>query len=140
MARTSPLVRPTICGVVGIGWPSTLSSGSGHDGILVHAIVVWSAGRCGEGSLSVYPSLTIECYIAGHHATTRRLMFIISRQVTILKMRARHHRLAAIHDRKGKREEASNETRLAYEHLNAGLFHARQAEAIEQRKASSVHA
>jgi hypothetical protein len=53
---------------------------------------------------------------------------------------ARHHEQAAIHLKADRHEMAVQNTRLANGHLNGALFHAAQAEAIQDSKASSAHA
>jgi hypothetical protein len=53
---------------------------------------------------------------------------------------AQHHKEAATHLKAARHEMAVQHTRLANGDLNAALFHAAEAEAIQERKASSAHA
>ena len=54
---------------------------------------------------------------------------------------ARHHRGAAKHHKAGRHEMAKEYTRLATGHGKSALFHAAEAEDIEQnKKASLAHA
>jgi hypothetical protein len=53
---------------------------------------------------------------------------------------ARHHRNAANRGEEDRHIEASDDNRSANEHINAALFHAAVAEAIEHGKTSPAHA
>jgi hypothetical protein len=56
------------------------------------------------------------------------------------KEEARHHREAAKRHEEGQHLEALDDKRSANGHLNAALFHAALAEAIEHSKTSPAHA